>query len=143
MSAWSMYGYSWENDVVNERAVSEVLRALLPGDAETDRLVRRLIEESREIGRELLRWCEVDVELIRQGKGALFVRSSVLSLYDNIKTGPRLSASRVKGRLGSLGLQASASEKDIFVFRRGFETFVWKNGFAADVSRCSAASQYM
>lgn len=105
------FGYSWESDVVRAPVVRGVLASLLPVDAETVEICDNFERDLGRIATEIARWGEVDLALIAQGKGALFVRSSPLALYDLSSIRPAIDLQRLRGRLGSLGYRRAPPRK--------------------------------
>lgn len=97
------HGYSWENDVVALEILVSLFLSLVPDDRRSREIAAKLNGGLQSAGNELVRCCEIDINLIARGKAGLFVRSNPLEMHDSRICIPRIKKHLVRGRLGALG----------------------------------------
>jgi hypothetical protein len=95
------YGYSWESDVINEKAVENVLRTLI-GTPPTN-ITEELRDNIAQYKNTLVKWCEIDIALRLKSKPCVLDRDKPHSIVDHTKPWPEVNLARLRNRLRECG----------------------------------------
>jgi hypothetical protein len=74
------HGYSWENDVLSEAVLIDVLTTIIGPPPE--QILKRMSAAHNRLKRDLVRWCEIDISLRAKNKPSVFDRNKPLSCAD-------------------------------------------------------------
>lgn len=96
------WGYSWENDVVSQRVLGELLSNILGPGAAGLSARQELANHMNQLERDFPRWTEIDISLCTRGKTAIFDRKKPASSID-INNPPNLNDNILLNRLNQAG----------------------------------------
>lgn len=95
-------GYSWENDVLNELVVEQIVTDFIGNGINEAAKTREYMDKLDLLRIELVKWTEIDISLRRLGKKSIFNRTKPASSLDFTNI-PSLREDELRRRLNEIG----------------------------------------
>jgi hypothetical protein len=105
------HGYSWENDTISQCILDRLIRMYIGDGTDQRAIIHECISHLQVLYTSMVRWCEVDISLVAQGRPAIFERSKPMSCLDITNGLPLLRELRLSDKLTTLGYKRKPKRK--------------------------------